>query len=151
MKTCSECGSQNLRRVQRTDRYSVGQFVYTRRVLALRCARCGTEFVQAKVQQAFERDIALDLVKRGPVHGEALRFLRVQLGLQATELAEILRMRSETLSRWENNRIPIDWNAWLVVGDLVRDKYSGTDDTLRRRRALDRPTRSKVVRLASAS
>jgi DNA-binding XRE family transcriptional regulator len=150
MKRCVGCGSQALRQVERTDRYSVGQFIYTGRVPVLRCQKCGAEYATAEAQQAFERDIALNIVKRGPVHGEALRFLRIQLGLQAIELAKLLRVRSETLSRWENNRLPIDWNAWLVVGDLVRDKFSGTDDTLRRRRALDRPIRSKIVRLASA-
>jgi DNA-binding transcriptional regulator YiaG len=76
----------------------------------------------AESAQAGELAIAVELARSGPIHGEAFSWLRRSLGLSARKLAEILGVRHETISRWENGAAEVDRAAWLVLGDLILDR-----------------------------
>ena len=71
---------------------------------------------------AGELAIAVELARSGPIHGEAFSWIRRSLGLSGRKLAEILGVRHETISRWENGAAAVDRAAWLVLGDLVLDR-----------------------------
>ena len=47
--------------------------------------------------------------------------MRRTLGRSARQLAELIDVRHETISRWENGAAPVDRAAWLVLGDIVFD------------------------------
>lgn len=47
--------------------------------------------------------------------GQELRFLRTEMGLSQSELAEILKVSRLTVGRWERGETEIDGNAEFVV------------------------------------
>ncbi len=51
--------------------------------------------------------------------GDVMRYARKALSMRQTEFAEALEVRPETVSRWENGRLPISkMTAMAVVGFL---------------------------------
>jgi len=68
--------------------------------------------------------------------GEAFRFMRKAAGLRAKELAELLDVTPETISRWEKEHRQPDRKAMMVLGDLVLDRLKGEETALDRLRAL---------------
>jgi len=67
------------------------------------CSRC--ERIAAEIPAVDELMNALARVlvqKTSPLTGKEVRFLRKRLGLKATELAAMLSVTPEQLSRWEN-------------------------------------------------
>lgn len=70
------------------------------------------------------------LVEHGARTGDSLRWLRKTLGMKAIELAEVLGVTPETLSRWENDRLEVDPIAWVVIGAIVRDRAAGETHTV---------------------
>ena len=106
----------------------------------------------ADAAHAGELAIAVELARTGPVHGEAFSWMRRCLGLSARTLAEILDVRHETISRWENGATPVDRAAWLVLGDLVVDRAGAHAPTLERAQWLSsrkRPPARTVVEVAT--
>lgn len=147
MKNCARCGGTDLRPMEHVNRVEIGERTYSGRVAAFRCGKCGAEIVSAAELLAHERAVARYVADHGPFDGPGFAYLRVQLALQGTDLAELLDVRAETISRWENGRAPVDRNAWLVVGDMVRDLASGRDDTKRRIAALASPPKAKRIKV----
>jgi transcriptional regulator with XRE-family HTH domain len=74
---------------------------------------------------AFERAIAGELARRGPVSDETFRWIRKAAGLERGELAQILGVTPETIAGWEGERRPIDRAAWLLVASMVLDSIEG--------------------------
>jgi DNA-binding transcriptional regulator YiaG len=74
---------------------------------------------------AFERAIAAELARHGPVNDETFRWLRRAAGVERNELASILGVTPETLAGWESERRSVERAAWLVVAALVLDGVEG--------------------------
>jgi transcriptional regulator with XRE-family HTH domain len=84
----------------------------------------------------------------GPATGEAFRFMRKVLGIPAIELAELLDVAPETVSRWENGKLPIERRALALLASMVLDRVEGVTTTLERLRSLrDPPAAPALVRL----
>jgi DNA-binding transcriptional regulator YiaG len=72
--------------------------------------------------------------------------MRKELGLKATELADILNVSPETVSRWENGAAAVDRIAWILVAEVVRQPDATRAATLERLRAWPkRPTETRLV------
>ncbi|MBI1945383.1 MAG: hypothetical protein HYS27_06790 [Deltaproteobacteria bacterium] len=102
--------------------------------------------------RAGELAIGVELARTGPVHGEAFSWMRRCIGLSARKLAEILDVRHETISRWENGVAPVDRAAWLVLGDLVLDEageHAPAMERAERLAARKRPPARTVVAVAT--
>lgn len=102
--------------------------------------------------RAGELAIAVELARTGPIHGEAFSWMRRCIGLSARKLAELLDVRHETISRWENGAAPVDRAAWLVLGDLVLDHAGAHAPTMERAERLTarkRPPSRTVVAVAT--
>lgn len=84
-----------------------------------RCRKCGATIVLGEAAAAGELAIAASFAAKGQASGETLRYMRKALGMSGVDLAEMLDVPPETLSRWENSQRPVDRFAWLVVGNLV--------------------------------
>jgi transcriptional regulator with XRE-family HTH domain len=67
--------------------------------------------------------------------------MRKALGLRATDLAELLDVTPETVSRWETDRVPLDRGALATLGALLRDARAGSTATLDHLRTLAHPPR----------
>jgi len=81
--------------------------------------------------QAAELSIALAIAD-GPPSGDGFAFIRKALGFTATKLSELLGVRAETISRWENEASTFDRATWLAVGDLVLERAGRSASPLAR-------------------
>jgi hypothetical protein len=124
--------------------------VFQAEVPAERCTRCGELYFRGPSVERWERAIARDLMTCGPVSAEGLSYSRRAVGMEAVRLAELLDVRPETVSRWENGRRPIDRATWLAAGTLILEELAEEHEALDRVRALAKPPR-KVTRLNIAA
>jgi hypothetical protein len=61
-------------------------------------------------------------VAAGPPSSAGLRYIRGALSMSGVRLAQLLDVRSETLSRWESGSSNFDRTTWLAVGALARER-----------------------------
>jgi DNA-binding transcriptional regulator YiaG len=64
---------------------------------------------------------AMVVQKPHALNGKELRFLRTEMGITQAELANILRCKSLTISRWERDENPIDEAADALVRLLAKE------------------------------
>ncbi|OGQ17536.1 MAG: hypothetical protein A2138_08355 [Deltaproteobacteria bacterium RBG_16_71_12] len=83
------------------------------------CPVCGEKVIDGKLLLRKEREVAAILAREGPIDGASFRFMRTTLGLRAADLAALLDITPETISKWENGRNPVLRSAWLVVADIT--------------------------------
>ena len=84
----------------------------------LRCENCGEILFDADEVRRQERAVASGLVARGVRTGKEFKFVRKLAGLQAVDLAAMLDVRPETVSRWERDTIPVPRTAAFALGEL---------------------------------
>jgi len=86
---------------------------------------------------AFDRNVAKKLALAGVATGEALKFMRKMLGMRAGELAYLLRLTPEAISRMETGRTPADLRTVALLSAMVLEKLRG-----------DRATRDRLEAMA---
>jgi DNA-binding transcriptional regulator YiaG len=83
-----------------------------------RCGACGEiEFTPADMEHN-EREVVIALVARGVRSGTEFKFVRKMTGFKATEVASMLGVRPETVSRWERNEVDVPRAAAFALGEL---------------------------------
>ena len=117
----------------------VGGHLFFAFVPALSCKRCGETYFDGSVMHRFDLHVASRLADAGVSSGEAFRFLRKALEMRAADLAVLLDVSAETVSRWETEKRPVDRGCLAVLGALVRDQLAGRTATIEALRALRRP------------
>lgn len=100
------------------------------------CSICGERYYEAKDLIAAEDAVTRELVARGIRDSAVFKYLRKALGLEATELADLLGVTPETISRWENGHDEADRALWATLDLLLDDHYAGRTTTLDRLRGL---------------
>lgn len=90
------------------------------------------ETVSLAEMQRAELEMAAVLADAGPITGESFAWMRKALGLQSKQLAHLLDVRAETITRWETSVVPVDRAAWLTLGELVLER-SGRPRDLKQR------------------
>jgi DNA-binding XRE family transcriptional regulator len=129
MKRCYKCKGETLAETKVEERIEVAGKTFTASVLAIKCAACG------------------ELYYPGPVL-ESFGFMRRALGLKAVELAELLDVTHETVSRWEHGHQPVERRAVALLSAMVLDRLEGQTTTLDRLKTLLKPKPlPKLVRL----
>lgn len=139
MKTCALCKKGKLERVKTTTSLEIGRHVFTAEVPAFQCSACKETLLDGPSLVRFDHAVAAALAEAGPVSGEILAFQRKTLGLSGRELAGLLDVTPEHLSRWENGKAPIDHLAAALVGNIALEQVRGLSDTLEHLRALREP------------
>lgn len=90
----------------------------------------------------------MDLALAGEATGEVFKFIRKAVGMKASELAELLGVAAETISRWETGEREVDRGAFALLADIARERLEGRASTLGMLKALRAPRRlAKTVRL----
>lgn len=150
MKKCPNCGSAKIvvKRKGR-DKLDVAGLSFVAIVPVEVCQKCGSKYFQAATLRAMELRVAQALAARGVRSGAAIRFMRKALGLRAVDLAELLAVEPETISRWENDERQIEARAFVLVGLLVEDMLDGRATTRARLEALHKPAKrmAAVIRI----
>jgi putative zinc finger/helix-turn-helix YgiT family protein len=104
------------------------------------CPACSETYFDAKVVERFDLHVAMRLADAGIVTGEAIRFMRKALRMQANTLAELVDVAPETVSRWEGDKRAVSRGASAILTALVRDAFEGRTTTLDGLRRLQRPS-----------
>lgn len=149
MKHCVSCNSDKLQESTVDERLSVGDVTFVASLPALVCDECGESYVAGPDLDRFYLAMAQWLAARGHRSPETFRFVRKALGMRAADLAKLIDVTPETISRWENGHGAIDLGAFALLGELVEDRLEGREATLKRLRALHAPVKTpkRAVRI----
>jgi DNA-binding transcriptional regulator YiaG len=135
MNKCASCaGLLTASRKRQVQRVAGREFIVT--VAASTCRGCGSIFLENDSLQRADLEVACELARHGPPRGEAFRFLRKTMGMRGLDLAALLDVTPETISRWENDQRVVDKATWLTLGSLVLERAGRAPETLERLREL---------------
>ncbi|MBI2895513.1 MAG: helix-turn-helix domain-containing protein [Deltaproteobacteria bacterium] len=160
MKRCPSCGEGRLRKGTARHSLAVGGHRFGGSLPALVCATCEESFVSAQHLGTFELGAAMMLASSGQASPDVFRFMRKTVGLRAADLAELLDVKPETVSRWENGHLPVEGRAFALLAGIVRDRlgaaagdqFTGRDDTEALLRAVRKPAKvRRAVKLGGVS
>ncbi len=110
MAKCLQCGTamKTRRETYPYDRLSGGLAVTLKNVRVSRCPNCGEWEVEIPRIDELHRLIAKGIVeKRSRLAPPEIRFLRKRLEWSASDFAAAMGSTAETVSRWENGRMPM--------------------------------------------
>lgn len=144
---CFNCGEPTFKRGVVPIAVTVGVVEFAGDVPGGKCSSCGASTVNGEAGARLELQVAAELVPRGLRSGAAFRFMRKGLGMKAAEVAEVMNVAAETISRWENGQRELDWPEFMLMGVLVDDKLAGRTTLLARAKALAEPQTDRYVRL----
>lgn len=152
MKRCVQCDSKDLKKTAVRQEIQVAEHRFETDIPAFVCSSCNESYVTGPDLNRFELMVAAELGKAGEVSGGILRFMRKALGMKAMELAKLLDVSPETVSRWETGAQSIDRRTMTLVAVMITDKLEGRETTLRSLRTqLEPRTLPRKVTLAFAS
>lgn len=126
MSKCVQCGSESLRGAVVKELSTVAGVEFTAELPALRCRKCGETYFDLSTLEAFEVGIATELGARGVRKPEAIAYIRKALGLRAVDLAKLLAVTSDTVSRWERGAVEMSPAVFAVLGALASDRRAGS-------------------------
>lgn len=149
MKRCPLCHGNDLERVLREDSLKLAGRTFSHEVPATHCRSCGETYFHGPDLGALDREVAATVAREGPCAGETFKYLRKALGMRAADLAGLLDLAPETLSRWETGQRAVDRACWLILSVLVLEHLEGRTTTLDRLEALAAPPR-RARRLTSS-
>lgn len=103
---CPTCAKEMKSRIRDYEYVESGlKNVILKNIRVYECKACGEILPEIQNAKQVHEWIAEYLVKKlSPLTGQEFRFLRKQLGMSATELAEFLGVTPVTVSRWENGK-----------------------------------------------
>lgn len=141
---CTNCGHTDLdpagiKEVVRT----LGGVRMSVEVPAQTCRNCGERFIRAADLGAAEGAITYALVARGIGGADVARWLRKGAELRVDELAVLLGVTAEAVSRWEQAPGP-DRATIAVLGDLAVDALNGRTTARDRLQAAANPPTSEL-------
>jgi DNA-binding transcriptional regulator YiaG len=127
--SCANCRNQGFREASAAlSRHVAGREL--RMILPFRaCTSCGAKYYATQDLARFDLAAAVALASAAIVEPEALKFMRKATGLRAAELADLLAVRPETISRWESGKAKIDRAAYATLRQLLLDRLVGGDAT----------------------
>ena len=140
MGKCPHCDSA-VARTKKEQSRTIASTTFLVRGVSYACKKCRVEIVFEDDVRRIDLEVASVLAMRSEPHGEGFRFLRRSLELRAIELAALLHVTAETVSRWENDQRPVDLNAWVTLGSMVLERAGHPPATLRRLLALQAPAK----------
>ncbi len=149
MKKCVECGFRGgLGRTTVRHVLECGDRTFAATIPAFKCSKCGETYTEAVDHARAQLEAARRLADAGEVNGAGFRFMRHALGMRALQLAQLLGVAAETVSRWETGGRDVDKLAWATIGALVTDRLGERTTTETHLRAIQSPKPlAKTVRL----
>ena len=125
---CSVCKAGELQAATVERRREFGGRVYRGQVEGWRCDQCDAVLIDDEALEGF--DVALgQALAQGEPNGKAFAFIRKQLDLRGVDVAALLNVSMETVSRWETEARPVDWMAFALVGQMLLERHKGLSTT----------------------
>ncbi|MGH7270039.1 MAG: hypothetical protein ACREJ3_06370, partial [Polyangiaceae bacterium] len=95
-----------------------------------------TEAVEARHLAVMERFIMSKLCECGKPSKDGFKFLRTRSRIKAVDLARLIDVTPETISRWEreDDKNEVPGSAWELVVTVAEEYLKGKTDTLDRLR-----------------
>jgi putative zinc finger/helix-turn-helix YgiT family protein len=87
------------------------------------CTKCGEVLIDGADLKQNERRAASVLAERGIRTGKEFKFVRKVAGLQANELAKLIDVRPETVSRWERDEVEIPRMAVFILSQFLEHPH----------------------------
>lgn len=118
---CTECGTtmKTQRENYRYDECGLKKVTLVG-IEVSRCPRCGNFEISIPHIEELHRTIARAIIdKTTRLTGEEVKFLRKSLGWSGVEFAGSMGVAEETVSRWENNAVPIGPQADRLLRLMV--------------------------------
>jgi putative zinc finger/helix-turn-helix YgiT family protein len=107
-----------------------GEEIAVRSAAHLSCPNCGDVMLRLQDAKRFSEDaIALYRKKHGLLSADEIRAIRERFNLTQADLAHLLRLGANTVSRWESGR-NVQTAAMDILLRLIRD-LPGSIDYLR--------------------
>ncbi len=128
MRTCPVCKEGTMRAGQVSHRLTRAGTTFVRSSEALVCDSCEENLTSLEELRSFELQAAWWLARHGVKTPDAFKFMRKAAGYKAKDLAQLLGVAPETVSRWENGGLDVSHSAFAILGALVRDAHAGHDD-----------------------
>ena len=122
-----------------SHRVQVGPVRFDGQLAARACPRCEEEYVDGAMMEKFELLIARHLADNSQRTPQAFQFMRKALGMRAVDLAELIGVGAQTISRYENGAREIEPVRFGVLATLVEDRLAGQDDARARFLAARQP------------
>ena len=118
---CLECGTNMIKKVSRLHHVVNGEKIMVPRVKHRRCPKCGEGVLSLRDAHDLQlRAFDIYREKYGLLSAEEIRFIREQVKMTQAALVRLLRLGSNTLSRWESGR-NVQTAAMDTLLRLVRD------------------------------
>jgi putative zinc finger/helix-turn-helix YgiT family protein len=127
---CPNCGTKMLERRGRLRLPVNGEEISVPSARFLRCPKDGEIVLRFQDSKRLHEDaIAIYRRKHGLVSADEIRVIRERFGLTQANLARLLRLGANTVSRWESGR-NVQTAAMDILLRLIRD-LPGSIDYLR--------------------
>lgn len=154
MRVCVQCGGALVDATEEIQT-RVDDLLFLIEAPAQQCVNCKETYISGAVHERLDLLVANQLSKSGILSGSIFRFMRKSLGIRANDLAQLLGVSPETVSRWETGKRDVDRASFAAVGAMISDALGGRADTVERLRSLVEPKRpgpvTKLGRLYLAS
>lgn len=138
MTRCARCQGSLARTEADATREVLGH-LFVASVPARQCKTCSAVSYEGAVLERFDLHIAASIARSGVSSGAAFRFLRKALGLRAGDIASLLDVSVETVSRWETGKRSVERASYVLLACCVRDALHGRTETLDTLRAFRAP------------
>jgi putative zinc finger/helix-turn-helix YgiT family protein len=131
---CPRCGTMMIERRSALRLPINGEDVAVPSAVHLRCPKCDEVVLRFSDSKRLQEDaIATYRKKHGLLSADEIRGIRERFGLTQRELAHLLRLGANTISRWESGR-NVQTEAMEMLLRLLRD-LPGSLDYLRQHAA----------------
>jgi putative zinc finger/helix-turn-helix YgiT family protein len=131
---CPRCGTMMAERRSALELPVNGEEVSVPSAVHLRCPECDEVVLRFSDSRRLQGDaIAIYRKKHGLLSADEIRAIRQRFGLTQSELAHLLHLGANTISRWESGR-NVQTEALEMLLRLIRD-LPGSLDYLRRHAA----------------
>ena len=130
MDQCNECEAWSVQRETvpeyRYDGLGIPVVLYNSAIKEV-CHKCGEEIIEIPDLKGLIAAVAVSRVMHDyKLRGHELKFLRSALDKTASELATMIDVTLETVSRWENDKKPVPPSSEKLiryfVGSLLEDE-----------------------------
>ncbi len=150
LETCPSCQEKAMRPGTTELTRKIGGITFKAEVPVELCGSCGEWYVSHEDGHRFDVAVARALGAHAIGTPDAFKFMRKATGLRAVDLAELIGVTPETVSRWETGKVSVERRALALLQALVTEHAEGTTATLDRLRALagKKKRKPRAVRVA---